>query len=178
MVAASPLIAAPAREAVVRHLVISVETREPLQFVDLTTAIATSAQALGLRDGVVTVTTRHTTTGILVNEHEPLLLQDLKEMFERLVPASVACAHDDFTRRVVNIGPGERINGHAHCRAALLRTSETLPISGGTLTLGAWQRVFLVDFDGGQRRRVSLTFVGEAIANPSDAGLLRFTRTT
>jgi thiamine phosphate synthase YjbQ (UPF0047 family) len=55
---------------------------------------------------------------------------------------------DDFSRRTVNLMPGERRNGHAHCRAALLRTSESVPVAGGVLTLGRWQRVFLVEFDG------------------------------
>ena len=35
-----------------------------------------------------------------------------------------------------------------------------MPVTGGRLTLGRWQRVFLVDFDGGQRREVSLTLLG------------------
>ena len=60
----------------------------------------------------------------------------------------------------MNIVPGERRNGHAHCRAALLRASECIAVSGGELDLGRWQRVFFVDFDGGQHRTLSLTFVG------------------
>lgn len=156
--------AAPARKSIVRHLVVSVDTTESMDLVDLTATIAMSVQAIGLQDGLVSVSTSHTTTGLLINEHEPLLIEDLKAMFERLVPASLPFAHDDMSRRRVNVGPGERVNGHAHCRAALLRTSETLPVSQGQLTLGRWQRVFFVDFDGGQRRRVSLTFVGEAIS--------------
>ncbi|HEV3062014.1 MAG TPA: secondary thiamine-phosphate synthase enzyme YjbQ [Vicinamibacterales bacterium] len=149
------------RLSIVRHLVLSVETHRPVEFVDLTAAISAAVQGLTLLDGIVTVQTRHTTTGILVNEHEPLLLEDLEAMFERLAPASSAYAHDDPARRSVNLGPEERRNGHAHCRAALLRASESVPVSGGALTLGRWQRVFLVDFDGGQRRQISLTLMGE-----------------
>ena len=73
---------------------------------------------------------------------------------------AVAYAHDDFSRRSVNVTPGERRNGHAHCRAALLRTSECVPVTDGRLNLGRWQRVFLVDFNGGQHREVSLTLLG------------------
>ena len=155
-----PLVSA--RQSIVRHLVISVDTSRPVEFVDLTASLTAAVQALGLHEGVVILQTRHTTTGILVNEHEPGLLEDLHTMFERLVPAAMPYAHDDLARRTVNVEPAERRNGHAHCRAALLRTSETLPVSGGTLMLGRWQRVFLVEFDGGQRRQVSLTLMGEA----------------
>jgi secondary thiamine-phosphate synthase enzyme len=147
--------------SIVRHLVVSVETRQPVEFVDLTAILARAVQGLGLLEGLVTLQTRHTTTGLLINEHEPLLLRDLEALFERIAPASENYGHDDFTRRTVNLLPGERRNGHAHCRAALLRTSEHVPVTGGALSLGRWQRVFLVDFDGGQRREVSVTLMGE-----------------
>ena len=147
------------RPALQHHLTISVVTRETLEFVDLTPAVTSLVETLGVRDGVLTVQTRHTTTGLLINEHEPLLLEDLRAMFERLVPAAASYAHDDFAVRTVNLGPTERTNGHAHCRAALLRTSESIPIVDGQLTLGRWQRVFLVEFDGGQRREVSIAIV-------------------
>jgi secondary thiamine-phosphate synthase enzyme len=140
-------------------LTISVVTRQELEFVDLTPSLSGLVEALGIRDGVLTVQTRHTTTGLMINEHEPLLLDDLKAMFERLVPSAAAYTHDDFTCRTVNLGPDERRNGHAHCRAALLRTSESIPIVDRRLTLGRWQRVFLVEFDGGQKREVSVALV-------------------
>jgi secondary thiamine-phosphate synthase enzyme len=138
------------------HLTISVATRADTEFIDVTAALTALVESLGVRDGVLTVQTRHTTTGLMINEHEPLLLQDLKAMFERLVPAG-PYEHDDFERRTVNLTPDERVNGHAHCRAALLRTSESIPIVDGALTLGRWQRVFLVEFDGPRRREVSVS---------------------
>jgi secondary thiamine-phosphate synthase enzyme len=140
------------------HLTISVVTRETTEFVDLTPTLAALVESLGVREGLLTVQTLHTTTGVMINEHEPLLLADLKAMFERLVPEG-RYDHDDFERRTVNLTPDERVNGHAHCRAALLRTSESLTIVNGALTLGRWQRVFLVEFDGPRRREVSVALV-------------------
>jgi secondary thiamine-phosphate synthase enzyme len=140
------------------HLTISVVTSEATEFIDLTPTLVALVQSLAVREGVLTLQTLHTTTGVLINEHEPLLLGDLKAMFERLVPTG-RYEHDDFERRTVNLTPDERVNGHAHCRAALLRTSESLPIVNGALTLGRWQRVFLVEFDGPRRREVSVAVV-------------------
>jgi secondary thiamine-phosphate synthase enzyme len=131
-----------------------------MEFVDLTPAIARAIEGLGLRDGMMTVSTRHTTTGLLINEYEPLLLADLRAMFERLVPQDSPFAHDDFARRTVNVSPGERRNGWAHCRAAMLRTSEAIPVADGRLCLGRWQRVLLVEFDGGQRREIAVALQG------------------
>lgn len=135
-------------------------TTRPTDFVDITAAVQSAVHAAQLQDGLAVVMTRHTTTGLLVNEHEPLLLDDLTALFDRLVPATTPFAHDDPARRAVNLTEHERINGHAHARAALLRASETVPVHDGTLQLGRWQRLFFVDFDGGQRRTVTVSMVG------------------
>lgn len=155
-----PRVAEAPAGAQVRYLVVSVVTRDPVELVDITPALARVVGGLGLRDGVLTVYTRHTTTGLLINEHEPLLFSDLQAMFERLIPKNGPFAHDDFERRTVNLTPGERRNGWAHCRAALLRTSESIPVADAQLSLGRWQRVLLVEFDGGQRREIAVTLQG------------------
>jgi len=155
-----PRVAEAPEGTQVRHLVVSVVTRDPVEFVDITPALARLVEGLGLRDGVLTVYTRHTTTGLLINEHEPLLFSDLQAIFERLVPEDGPFAHDDFERRTINLTPGERRNGWAHCRAALLRTSESIPVADAQLSLGRWQRVLLVEFDGGQRREIAVKLQG------------------
>jgi secondary thiamine-phosphate synthase enzyme len=149
---------------VVHHATLELRSGRPLEMIDLTPLVASVVQRAGLWEGLVAVTTRHTTTGLLVNEHEPLLEDDLKAMFERLAPAAVAYAHDDFARRR-EVAAGERVNGQAHCRAALLRASETLPVRDGELVLGRWQRVLFVECDGGQRRQVSVVCLGRARAS-------------
>jgi secondary thiamine-phosphate synthase enzyme len=149
--------------SVVRHVIISVETHSLLEFVDITAALSRAVDDVGLAEGLLVVQTRHTTTGLLINEHEPLLFADLEALFERVAPAAAAYGHDDFSRRTVNVAPGERLNGQAHCRAALLRTSECVPVTDGRLNLGRWQRVFLVEFDGGQQREISVTLLGSAM---------------
>jgi secondary thiamine-phosphate synthase enzyme len=132
--------------------VLQVQTAASTEFVDLTDRLA--SLACGLASGVLHVFTRHTTTGLLINEAEPLLLEDLAARLEQWAPQADAYRHDDFSQRVVNLGPGERINGHAHCRAALLRSSESVPVVGGALCLGRWQRVLLAEFDGPQTREI------------------------
>ena len=143
-------------------------TRAASEFVDLTERVLREVRASGIRDGFVNVQTRHTTTAVVINENEPLLLDDLREMLERLVPAHGGYRHDCFEVRTVNLTPGERVNGHAHARAFTLGSSETLNIVGGQVQLGRWQRILLVELDGGREREVSLAVLG--IAGP--AGLL------
>lgn len=141
------------------HRCLEVITACATEFVDLTDRLETFISLTGTRDGLLHVQTLHTTTGLLINEAEPLLLLDLMVRFERWAPADRAYAHDDLARRTVNVGPLERPNGYAHCRAALLRTSETVLVRGGRLCLGRWQRVLFAEFDGPQRRQVAATIV-------------------
>ena len=152
---------AVANAPLIAYRAITVQTQRPVEFVDITPLVAEVVRETGLVAGLAMVQTRHTTTGLLVNENEPLLLTDLEAFFARVATAPGGYAHDDFRRRTVNLTPYERTNGHAHCCAALLRTSECVSVVDGALDLGRWQRVFLVEFDGAQRRKLSVTLIGE-----------------
>jgi len=137
-----------------------VSTAQPLEFVDLTDAIAAEVRKSRVASGIVNVQTRHTTTAIVVNENEPLLLEDLRELLEQWAPAHGRYRHDRFDIRTVNLTPGERINGHSHARAVPLRTSETLNVAGGRIDLGRWQRILLVELDGPREREISIAVLG------------------
>ena len=143
-----------------RHSRIAVETRQPTEFIDVTDRIDAIVSATGIRDGLVNIHTLHTTTAIVVNEHEPLLLTDLAALLARLAPGHGFYRHDDLDARTVNLAPGERANGHAHCRALLLGSSVLLNLAGGRLQLGRWQRIFLVELDGPRSREVSVQILG------------------
>jgi secondary thiamine-phosphate synthase enzyme len=144
----------------IRHAAIRIDTTRRCEFVDITSQIAALVSGLGLTSGIVTVQTRHTTTGLMINEFEPLLIEDLEAMFERIAPAAIPYAHDEFARRSPAVASNERRNGEAHCRAALLRASESVTVFNGELSLGRWQRLIFVDFDGGQRREVVVALWG------------------
>lgn len=144
----------------VRKGVVTVKTGRRLELVDLTDQVEELVRQSGIADGLVSVQTLHTTTGILVNENEPLLLQDLEELFERWVPHAMSFRHDDLDRRAAGLPATEPRNGHAHARASLLRVSETLHVVARKIRLGRWQRIFLVELDGARERSVSIVVLG------------------
>jgi secondary thiamine-phosphate synthase enzyme len=146
-----------------RHSRIRFETRHSTEFIDLTDTIAAIVAETGIRDGLVNVQSLHTTTAILVNEHEPLLLSDFGALLERIAPQQAIYRHDDPDERTVNLSPGERPNGHAHCRALMLAPSASLNVADGRLQLGRWQRVFLVEMDGPRSREVSVLALGVSV---------------
>ncbi|MGE3512598.1 MAG: secondary thiamine-phosphate synthase enzyme YjbQ [Vicinamibacterales bacterium] len=136
-----------------------VETDQPHAFVDLTDRVSRLLLESGIHAGTVTIQSCHTTTGVVINEHEPLLLVDFHRLLDRLAPRGSVYHHDDMTRRT-GISDHEPQNGHAHCRALLLPSSVTLVVHEGRLALGRWQRLFLVEFDGPRTREVAVAVVG------------------
>jgi secondary thiamine-phosphate synthase enzyme len=139
--------------------VVTFRTQAARQFIDLTDLVAERVRQSGIRHGLASVQTRHTTTAIVVNEDEPLLREDMDRLLERLVPSDIRYGHDDLARRT-GVAPDERANGAAHCRSLLLGASETFHVIGGELQLGRWQRVFLVELDGPRARTVSILVMG------------------
>jgi len=137
-----------------------IRTHEAAEVVDLTARLEAFVEAAALEAGSVNVQSRHTTAGIVVNENEPGLLRDALALLERLAPRGSGYAHDELHLRP-GLPPDERPNGHAHAKALLLRTAETVNVADGRLLLGTWQRVLLVELDGPREREVSLLALGE-----------------
>ena len=120
--------------------------------VDITPQVQEEVASSGISGGTVTVFVAHSTAAVVVTEYEPGLLHDLPAAWERLVPRDLDYHH--------NRGPDD--NGHAHVRASLLGPSLVVPLEGGRLTLGTWQRIVLWDFDTSPRtREVVVQVMGE-----------------
>jgi secondary thiamine-phosphate synthase enzyme len=139
---------------------VHIRTEQPLQFIDLTELVAERIRRSGVRDGMVTVQTRHTTTAIVVNENEPRLLDDFRDLLECWAPAGRLYRHNDLVARAAPAD--EKPNGHGHARALLLGVSVCLNIADGQIDLGPWQSLFLVELDGPRKRTVSVQVLGVA----------------
>jgi len=142
---------------------LAVATDYHTQFVDLTERLQRLVEDSGLQTGILNVQSLHTTTAVVVNEHEPLLLADFCDRLERFAPSDLPYRHADYVMRTVNVTSGERVNGFAHCRALVMPPSVCLNVVRGALRLGRWQRVFLVELDGPQSRSVSVLLLGEGV---------------
>ena len=119
------------------------------ELIDVTDRVADAVAASGIERGSAQVFCPHTSCGLAVTELEDGLHEDLHALMDELVPADRAYRHDDLVRRTQNLEPDERPNGWSHLRALLLtQPSVVLPVAGGRLQLGTWQRLFLVELDG------------------------------
>ena len=95
--------------------------------------------------GIVTVFVKHTTASIMIIEDEPGIRADTQTFWDRAVPADPSWLHNQKN-------PGED-NGHSHLRGQLQGPSITIPFANGSLLLGRWQQIVLVDFDTRARTR-------------------------
>ena len=124
---------------------LTVDTTERLDIVDITDEVG-AAIPDGFDDGLCTVFVKHTTAGVVVNEHEPRLLGDIESYLRELVPAEDGYAHDQLDG-----------NADSHLRTLLLDESVSVPVRDGSLALGTWQSVLLIECDGPRTRSLSVT---------------------
>jgi len=124
-----------------------VNSTQAPEFIDITDHVTGFVEESQVRNGTALVFSRHTTAAISIQENEPLLLVDMTSMLERLAPRNAHYRHNDFSVRTVHMHEDECPNGHSHCQHLALGASETIPIVDGELTLGEWQRVFMVELD-------------------------------
>ena len=131
-------------------------------FVDITDRVVDAVNQSGINNGFVIVFSKHTTAAIIIQEHEPLLLEDLGNTLERIAPKNVDYRHNDCNVRTVHMHEDECPNGHSHCRHMMLGTSENIPIIDGALPFGKWQRIFMVELDqeAEQPRKILVQVVG------------------
>jgi secondary thiamine-phosphate synthase enzyme len=128
-------------------------------FLDITDTVNAVVSRSKLTCGIVSIFPMHTTTCVRINENEPRLLSDLKAYLDSMVPCNGCYRHDDIDKRPVP--EDEKINGHSHIKSFILGTGESAPFKASGLCLGRWQSVFFVDFDGPQKRKVTVMVVGE-----------------
>ena len=135
-----------------RSELLSVSTRRGL--VEITGAVRAAVRASGVREGLCTVFIRHTSASLVIQENaDPAVRRDLEAFFSRLVP--------DGDPLFTHVEEGED-DMSGHVKAALLKTSEQVPVADGDLLLGTWQGLYVWEHRGGQhRRQVAVHVLGE-----------------
>ena len=123
---------------------INLDTRGNGDIHDITDQAAVIVDQSGFTNGVITIFTPSSTSGITTIEYESGCLRDFIRLFDEIVNPDRDYAHNS------RWGDG---NGHSHARAALLGPSFTVPVVDKRMTLGTWQQIIFVDFDTRSRHR-------------------------
>lgn len=131
---------------------IHLSTEGNSEVVDITPEVAERLGKLKIKNGIVNISVIGSTSALTTCEFEPGLVQDIREIFDSLIPAG-NYHHDKAW------GDG---NGHSHLRSSLVGPSLTLPFAGKKMILGTWQQIIFIDFDNRPRdRKITLQFIGE-----------------
>ena len=115
------------------------------QIENLTQSMQNLLNQSGIVNGTLTLFVKHTTAAVMIIEDEPGIRADTQNFWNTTIPPKTDWEHN--TRN-----PGED-NGHSHLRGQLQGPSLTIPVVQGTLTLGTWQQIVLIDFDTRARTR-------------------------
>lgn len=133
---------------------IAVQTTGNDQILDLTDGVQDVVQRSGIATGQVTAMVVGSTAALSTLEFEPgLVRHDVAAALEKLAPRGGSYEHERTWHDD---------NGHSHVRACVIGPSLALPVVDGSVPLGTWQQIVLLDFDTRPRsRRVVVTVVGE-----------------
>jgi len=111
------------------------------EMIDITEAVAHEVMKLGIRDGLCTVFTPHTTASIVLFEKtDPKLRRDFLSSLSRIAPADMNYE-------------SEGDNTPAHIKSTLCGPRIVVPVKDGQLYLGEWQAIFFCEFDGPREKR-------------------------
>ncbi|MDO9070693.1 MAG: secondary thiamine-phosphate synthase enzyme YjbQ, partial [Deltaproteobacteria bacterium] len=119
-------------------------TNRRTEMVDITGQIQELVRLSRVEEGVCHIFQAHTTAGLTINENaDPSVAADILMVLNRIISDQEAYRHLEG-------------NSPAHIKACLMGPQLTVLVSNGSLLLGAWQGVFLCEFDGPRTRKVHI----------------------
>jgi secondary thiamine-phosphate synthase enzyme len=126
---------------------INISTTKRVDLVNITSQVQKVVSESSVDEGIVTVFVPHTTCGITINEGaDPDVVRDIKYQLEILIPYQQGYKHMEG-------------NSDSHIKTCIVGSSENIIIEKGQLVLGAWQSIFLCDFDGPRNRTVYIKII-------------------
>jgi len=126
-------------------------TKKRRELIRITDTVREAVEESGIKEGLCLVSAMHLTAGVIVQDDEEGLHDDIWEWLEKLAPF-----REDYRHHLT----GED-NADAHLKNLLVHLQVVLPITDGKLDLGPWQEIFYAEFDGQRRKRVIIKIIGE-----------------
>jgi secondary thiamine-phosphate synthase enzyme len=131
----------------------SISTKGCSDIIDITDKVRLIVSQSAVKNGTVTVFVIGSTASVSTIEFEPALIQDVRDMLEKIVPSDTQSRHSQTW--------GDD-NGFSHMRATHMGPGMTAPISSGKIVLGTWQQIVIIDHDNrGRQREIFVQVMGE-----------------
>jgi len=159
MTAAKPAIPPPAEGGLETVRVITetlrIVTDKRLELYNLTERVADVVKRHDIKEGMVLLSSLHTTLALFVNEWQAALLHDVKAMLEKVVSP-----RDDWRHNDPDHSDCDRHNAHSHLQATLLGHALSLSVTKGKLVLGQFQAIIAAELDGPRNRDLAIQIIG------------------
>jgi len=130
-------------------------TDKRLELYNLTERVADIVKRHDIKDGMVLLSSLHTTVALFVNEWQSALLQDVKSMLDKVVSPKDGWKHND-----PQYSDCDRQNAHSHLQATLLGHALSFQVAKGKLVLGQFQAIIAAELDGPRNRDVAIQIIG------------------
>jgi len=158
--ASAKALAQPAAEIVngpyrVASTLLKVQTEQREEIQNLTKLVRDFVKSSGIHDGLVNISSLHTTCAIFMNEWQDALIHDFKTYLSKAISRDAYYRHNDPAW-----SDCDRHNADSHLRSLVLGTSLTVQVAGGDLVLGEWQSIIMAELDGPRERSVRLQATG------------------
>jgi secondary thiamine-phosphate synthase enzyme len=131
-----------------------VVTDKRCELYNLTERIADILRRHDVTDGMVLLSSLHTTMALFVNEWQSALLHDVKAMLNKVVSPNDGWRHDDPEH-----SDCDRRNAHSHLQASLLGHALSLGVAKGKLVLGQFQAIIAAELDGPRNRDLAIQII-------------------
>ena len=132
------------------HDMIHINTNQNVEVINITSNVNDIIRKHDTTNGLVNLSTKHTTSSIMINEDEEGLKKDYVKFLEKIVP------NDNYLHdRIDN-------NATSHLKAMLTTPTQTLPLIDGKISLGTWQSIFFVELDWPRSNRtINIMIIGD-----------------
>jgi secondary thiamine-phosphate synthase enzyme len=120
-------------------------TSRPVQALDITHLFSGRSWP----DGLLLVTVEHTTAALFLGESGTEMFADYERVAANLIEDYGPWQHETWN-------PG---NAQSHVLSSFIGGQLLLPISGGRLDVGTWQRVIFLELDGPRQRHLAVSSI-------------------
>ena len=134
---------------------LAVDSTTRVELVDLTDRVMAYVRKFAIKEGMINLSSMHTTCALFINESQSALDTDIIKFLEEMVAQDRYYKHNDPDH-----SDCDRRNADSHLRAVLLGHSLTLQVSGGEIVLGQWQRILMGELDGPRARSLRVQVWG------------------
>lgn len=139
-------------------------SKKELEMIDITGQVEDAIASANLLNGIVFVSTTHTTSSLVVTEGVECLERDVPAHLERLAPknAPEGSGWGWYHNRLLDFDGRLGYNAGDHLKSILGGIQCFFPVENGVMIRGARQRIYFCEYDGPLARTVLVQVMGEA----------------